>query len=112
MVLSVVGAKGVNRVAAKPVIFEACVTSVREAQMAVDGGADRAELCRDLEVGGLTPTVETFLAVRTTIDVPVFAMVRPRPGSFQIRPHGVEVMISQISSQSRAGPWTVWSREA
>lgn len=54
---------------------------------ALEGGADRLELCSCLDVGGLTPTKELVgLAVQAVkeenFDVKLYAMVRPRPGDF------------------------------
>lgn len=41
--------------ASKPITVEACVTSEQEASACFASGARRIELCRDLDVGGLTP---------------------------------------------------------
>ena len=62
--------------------LEICVESVERAVAAEQGGADRIELCRDLAVDGLTPTAEQMRAVRQSVAIPIFAMVRPRPGDF------------------------------
>lgn len=62
--------------------IEVAVTSLDEARAAVDAGADRLELCSHLEVGGITPPRETYLAIRDSIAVPICVLVRPRPGDF------------------------------
>ena len=64
------------------VTLEVCVSSAEEAALAVENGADRLELCGGLEVGGLTPSPGTFLAVREAVAVPVYVLLRPRPGGF------------------------------
>ncbi len=59
-----------------PKILEVIVTSVEEAIEAEAGGADRLELVRDLEVGGLTPELSLVEAVLDVITVPVRVMLR------------------------------------
>lgn len=64
------------------VLIEAAVESLEDALAAVDGGADRLELCANLADGGTTPSEELIAEVVERIDVPVFVMIRPRGGSF------------------------------
>jgi copper homeostasis protein len=64
------------------VLVEAAVDSLDDALAAVEGGADRLELCADLAVGGTTPGQDLVAAVLARARVPVFAMIRPRGGSF------------------------------
>ena len=46
------------------------------------GGAQRIELCSNLGVGGLTPGSELMIEARSNVQVPIFAMIRPRAGDF------------------------------
>jgi len=85
------------------VLVEACVTSVEEARAAQAAGADRLELCRDLDVGGLTPHLRTLESVLARVDVPVNAMVRLHPGSFRARPGDVDAMASTVVRLLAAG---------
>ncbi|HEX8942932.1 MAG TPA: copper homeostasis protein CutC [Gemmatimonadaceae bacterium] len=64
------------------IVVEAAVDSLEDALAAVDGGADRLELCANLSVGGTTPDQALIAAVVSRVRVPVAAMVRPRGGSF------------------------------
>ncbi|MFO1031058.1 MAG: copper homeostasis protein CutC [Planctomycetota bacterium] len=64
------------------VLVEVAVDSLTGAEAAVAGGADRLELCACLQEGGLTPSLGLFEAVRAAVAVPVFVMLRPRPGDF------------------------------
>lgn len=57
-------------------ILEVIVTSVEDAIEAEAGGADRLELVRKLEVGGLTPERGLVEAVLRAVGVPVRVMLR------------------------------------
>ena len=64
------------------VLIEAAVESLDDALAAVEGGADRLELCADLDAGGTTPDRALIASVLAHVRVPVFVMVRDRPGDF------------------------------
>lgn len=51
--------------------LEVCVDSLDSALAAVEGGADRLELCSALSEGGLTPTLGFLLAVKQLINCSV-----------------------------------------
>jgi copper homeostasis protein len=59
-----------------PVFLEVIVTSAAEALAAERGGADRLELVRDLNLGGLTPPYRVVEEVLASVKIPVRAMVR------------------------------------
>lgn len=59
-------------------ILEICCTSLEDAKIASDNGADRIELCEDLEVGGVTPNLKLLESVLNNIALPVFVLVRPK----------------------------------
>jgi len=56
--------------------LEVIVTSAAEAIIAAIGGADRLELVRALETGGLTPEWDTVRAVSESVPIPVRVMLR------------------------------------
>jgi copper homeostasis protein len=85
------------------VLVEACVTSVDEAAASVAAGAGRLELCAELEVGGLTPPPALLREVKRRVDVPVFAMARPRAGSFVFAPDEVADTLRAIGEMIAAG---------
>ena len=64
------------------ILIEAAVESLSDALAAVAGGADRLELCADLDAGGTTPDRSVIADVLARVSVPVLVMIRPRPGDF------------------------------
>ena len=65
------------------ILIELAVELHADAQAAAAGGADRIELAADLHAaGGLTPSDELTTNVLSDVAIPIFAMVRPRPGDF------------------------------
>jgi copper homeostasis protein len=78
------------------ILVEAAVDSLDDALSAVDGGADRLELCADLRVGGTTPARELISAVLAAVDVPVLAMIRPRGGSFLYSARELDRMAADV----------------
>ena len=85
------------------VLVEGCVESLTDAQAAARGGADRLELCADLSVGGTTPSPELIRAVKARVFIPVFAMARPRGGSFVYDASEIEATHRDIESIIAAG---------
>src|ERR1700761_2717503 len=59
-----------------PKLLEVIVTSVEEAREAELGGADRIELVRAFETGGLTPASEVVEQVVGAVSIPVRVMLR------------------------------------
>ena len=80
----------------QPVLLEVCIASVDDAVMAAQGGADRLELNAALALGGLTPSLGTLLEIKKRIALPVFAMVRPRPGGFCYSEADFAVMVRDV----------------
>ena len=85
------------------VLVEVCVESVAGAYAAVVGGAERIELCSSLAEGGLTPSAGLCQAVAAAVQVPVFAMIRPRAGDFLYDGTEVDVMVRDIEALREAG---------
>ncbi len=84
------------------ILLEVCVDSAAGLQAAVDGGADRIELCSALELGGLTPSFGLMkLAARTPL--PVYAMIRPHAGDFVFDANDLSIMRDDIAMAREAG---------
>lgn len=84
-------------------LVEVAVDTVAAAVAAVAAGADRLELCQALEVGGLTPSLGLLEAVVGRVPIPVFMMIRPRPGGFHYAGDEVDVMVREIRRAAAAG---------
>lgn len=63
-------------------ILECCVDSPASAIAAERGGADRLELCANLIIGGTTPPLSLFYAIKKAVSIPVHVLLRPRFGDF------------------------------
>lgn len=85
------------------VLIEACVESLDGAMAAEAGGAGRVELCAGLDSGGLTPADAVVRACSRRLGIPVFVLVRPRPGSFTISRAELELHERQIRRATELG---------
>ncbi|WP_431781016.1 copper homeostasis protein CutC [Streptomyces chumphonensis] len=61
-------------------ILEVIALSADDAVAAESGGADRLELVTDIAADGLTPSLDTFTAVRDAVRIPVRVMLRATDG--------------------------------
>lgn len=83
-------------------LLEICVDDASGLEAAIEGGADRVELCSVLELGGLTPT-PGLIALAGHANVPVRAMIRPRPGDFVFSESDLQAMLADIDHVRAAG---------
>lgn len=84
-------------------IVEVCVTSVDSAVIAEQAGADRIELCSELGVGGITPSVGLFEQVKARVSIPIHVLVRPRSGDFSYTDAEFEVIQGDIAHLKALG---------
>ena len=80
-------------------ILEVCCGNIQSVRAAVEGGAQRVELCRDLELDGLTPDrqmISQAIAVCHPAGVRVHVLVRPRAGDFVYSAAEMEQMLADI----------------
>lgn len=76
--------------------LEICVDSHAGLAAAIEGGADRIELCAALDLGGLSPPLSLLKAAQDC-PVPVYCMVRPRPGDFVFSAAEIAGMCAEIA---------------
>ena len=76
--------------------MELAVESLAGAQAAAAGGADRIELAPELAAGGVTPSDDLTSTVVEQVDIPLFAMIRPRAGDFVYSAREVDDMCITI----------------
>lgn len=77
--------------------LEVCVDSVAGLDIASASGADRAELCSALSLGGLTPSYG-LMALAAAKDLPCFALIRPREGDFRYNRRELDVIRRDIDT--------------
>lgn len=87
----------------KNFLFELCAESVEAAQAAESGGADRVELCSQLAMGGVTPSVDLIEATIQALSIPVHVLIRPRGGDFVFSAEEFDQMRRQVQQAEQAG---------
>ena len=77
----------------------------RSVSAAYDGGAATLELCADMHLDGLTPSVDCLIAARRAFRQRpgLMAMIRPRAGDFCYSPAEIALMLDQIELAAAAG---------
>jgi len=85
------------------VLLEVCLDSVASAVASEKGGAQRVELCANLEAGGVTPSVPLAAMLRKRISIAMHVLIRPRPGDFCYTVAEFEVMKQEIGLAKQFG---------
>ena len=78
-------------------IIEIATTDFTTTKSAVEGGADRIELCAALSDGGTTPSYGTIKKCREAFPVPIFPIIRPRGGDFLYSDEEFELMMADVA---------------
>ena len=77
-------------------IIEIAANSYESAKIADQAGADRIELCSNLEIGGTTPSPGQLICVKKNLNIPVHALIRPRGGDFVYSDYEMQEIIQSI----------------
>jgi copper homeostasis protein len=78
-------------------LIECCANSVQSAINGQIAGANRIELCCNLEVGGLTPSREEITKALGILNIPIRILIRPRSGNFVFSKQELSQMIANIN---------------
>ncbi|WP_406700455.1 copper homeostasis protein CutC [Singulisphaera sp. Ch08] len=85
------------------VVVEICVEGIESALAAHTGGTDRIELCENLAVGGVTPSMGSIALACRRLAIPVHVLIRPRGGDFVYTDAEFEVMQHDIAMAKSLG---------
>ncbi|AJT42622.1 copper homeostasis protein CutC [Psychromicrobium lacuslunae] len=83
--------------------LEIAIASAAGAVAAYRGGADRVELCSALELGGVTPSAGLIASVLDASELPVQALIRPRPGDFCYSPEELATAVLESVECAKQG---------
>ena len=84
-------------------LIECCANSIQSAINGEKGGANRIELCANLELGGLTPHREDILKTKKVLNIPIYVLIRPRDGDFVYSQNELSKMLSDIQFCKKIG---------
>ena len=77
-------------------IIEIATSDFHTTRSAVEGGADRIELCANLGEGGTTPSYGTILQCREAFSVSLYPIIRPRGGDFLYTDEEFQIMLKEV----------------
>ncbi len=84
-------------------IIEIATSDFLTTKSAVEGGADRIELCANLAEGGTTPSYAHIKKCREAFDITLFPIIRPRGGDFLYTKDELEIMKNDIKMCKELG---------
>lgn len=76
--------------------LEVIVLNVKDSIDAQAAGADRLELVREIEVGGLSPDLQTVRDVIAAVDIPVNVMIRFKSSDFVYTSADIDELLEYI----------------
>lgn len=87
----------------KKYIIEIATSDFATTKSAVEGGADRIELCANLAEGGTTPSYGTIKQCREAFAVSLYPIIRPRGGDFLYTIDEFEIMMQDVKLCKQLG---------
>lgn len=84
-------------------IIEIATSDFLTTKSAVEGGADRIELCANLAEGGTTPSYGHIKQCREAFDLLIYPIIRPRGGDFLYNSEEFEIMLQDVKLCKQLG---------
>jgi len=84
-------------------LLEIATSDFETTRSAVEGGADRIELCANLAEGGTTASYGTIYQCRESFDVLLYPIIRPRGGDFLYTDDEYEIMLHDVKLCKQLG---------
>jgi len=84
-------------------IIEIATSDFLTTKSAVEGGADRIELCANLAEGGTTPSYGHIKQCREAFDLLIYPIIRPRGGDFLYNTEEFEIMLQDVKLCKQLG---------
>ncbi len=84
-------------------IIEIATSDFTTTEYAVEGGADRIELCANLSEGGTTPSFGTIKQCREAFAISLYPIIRPRGGDFLYSKEEYEIMMKDVKLCKQLG---------
>jgi copper homeostasis protein len=81
--------------------LEVVVYNIESALKALDGGADRLEICASPGEGGTTPSFGVIEVIRQNVTCDVYVMIRPRGGDFNYSRYEFHAMKRDITQYQK-----------
>ena len=76
--------------------LEIATSDFSTTRAAVEGGADRIELCANLAEGGTTPSYGTLHRCRQSFSIALYPIIRPRAGDFLYSEEEFAIMMDDV----------------
>jgi copper homeostasis protein len=84
-------------------IIEIATSDFTTTQAAIQGGADRIELCANLAEGGTTPSYGMIKKCRDAFSVALYPIIRPRGGDFLYTDEEFSIMLQDVKLCKQLG---------
>lgn len=83
--------------------LEVIALNAKDSIEAYKNGADRIELVENMEVGGISPSLETVKSVVDSVPIPVNVMIRYKHLNFEYDQHEMDMLISYLNAVKKLG---------